>query len=86
MLETRVEHENEHGDGECIPIDKHERLQQEHDELQTEVERLRREKRQVLAQREENQELKRYVEDELSWREQTLATRLRWWIFGKEAE
>jgi metal-responsive CopG/Arc/MetJ family transcriptional regulator len=33
VLETRVEHENEHGDGECIPIDEHERLQQEHDEL-----------------------------------------------------
>ncbi|WP_227380122.1 hypothetical protein [Haladaptatus halobius] len=52
--------------------------------FQTELDRVHREKRHVLAQREENQELKRYVEDELTWREQPLATRLRWWIFGKE--
>ncbi|WP_458211048.1 ribbon-helix-helix protein, CopG family [Haladaptatus sp. NG-SE-30] len=77
LQEEHAELKNEHGEGECIPIE-------EHDELQTEVERLRREKRQVLAQREENQQLQRYVEDELTWREQSLSTRLRWWIFGKE--
>ncbi|WP_227357686.1 ribbon-helix-helix protein, CopG family [Haladaptatus salinisoli] len=58
-------------------------LQAEYDEVKQELDRVHREKRQVLAQREENQELKRYVEDELSWREQPLATRLKWWVFGK---
>lgn len=55
-------------------------------ELQTELDRVHREKRQVLDQREENQELKRYVEDELSWREQSLGTRLKWWVFGKGSD
>ncbi|MFH5802409.1 ribbon-helix-helix protein, CopG family [Haladaptatus sp. CMAA 1911] len=69
----------EHGEGECVPVE-------EHNELQTELDRVHREKRQVLAQREENQELKRYVEDELSWREQSLGTRLKWWVFGKGSD
>lgn len=53
-------------------------------ELEQEVERLTRERRQLLDQREEHDELVRYVADELSYREQGLLTRARWWLFGKE--
>jgi hypothetical protein len=56
----------------------------ERNELAEEVERLTRERRQLLAQREEHDELVRYVADELSYREQGLLTRVRWWVFGKE--
>lgn len=58
-------------------------LQANLDELQTENERLKREKRQILEQRQENKELQRYVEDELSYREAGLGTRMKWWLFGK---
>jgi Arc/MetJ-type ribon-helix-helix transcriptional regulator len=55
----------------------------EQTELAQEVERLTRERRQLLEQREEHDELVRYVADELSYREQGLLTRVRWWLFGK---
>ena len=55
----------------------------EQSELAEEVERLNRERRQLLAQREEHDELVRYVDDELSYRENGLLTRARWWLFGK---
>lgn len=57
----------------------------EHDELQTEVERLRREKRQILDQRNEKNELARYVEEEQEWREAPIWQRARWWVAGKPA-
>ena len=53
-------------------------------ELEQEVERLNRERRQLLEQREENQELRRYVENDVEWHEASLPTRLRWWLFGKD--
>jgi Arc/MetJ-type ribon-helix-helix transcriptional regulator len=56
----------------------------EQNELAQEVERLTRERRQLLEQREEHDELVRYVADELSYREQGLLTRARWWLFGKD--
>lgn len=55
----------------------------EQNELAQEVERLTRERRQLLEQREEHDELVRYVADELSYREKGLFTRARWWLFGK---
>lgn len=61
----------------------HDELQSEVKDLETQVERLEREKRMILEQREENIELVRYVEDELSYREASLGTRMRWWLFGK---
>lgn len=54
------------------------------DELRTENERLQREKRQILDQREENTELVEYVEDEQRYRQASLATRIRWWITGMD--
>lgn len=56
----------------------------EADELEREVERLNRERRQLLEQREENQQLRRYVENDVDWHEASLPTRLRWYVFGKE--
>lgn len=40
----------------------------------------------ILEQREENQELTRYVEDELSYREAGLGTRMKWFLFEKGKE
>ena len=53
------------------------------EELEREVERLRNEKRTILEQREENNELTRYVEEERSWRQAGIVTRAKWWIWGK---
>lgn len=61
-------------------------LREEVDELRRENERLHREKRQILEQREETKELARYVEDELSWRQQGIITRMKWWLTGKPGE
>lgn len=67
-----------------------EELQQQVADLQQEVERLRNEKRTLIAQREENQELVRFVEDEMERREQRdtapIWTRARWWVLGREAD
>jgi len=54
-----------------------------YEDLQRERDRLDRELAQLLDQREEHTELVRYVEEERSWREQSLGTRLRWWLLGK---
>jgi metal-responsive CopG/Arc/MetJ family transcriptional regulator len=60
------------------------------EELQTEVERARRERRQLLEQREEHQELAKYVEDERTaeqrWRQASLATRIRWRLTGMPSD
>lgn len=54
------------------------------DELEQKVERLEREKQLILEDREERNELVRYVEDELTYREAGLSKRVRWWLFGRE--
>lgn len=59
-------------------------LQSEYEELQTECDRLQNEKRLILEDREEKTELVEYVEDELSYREAGLSTRMKWWLFGKQ--
>lgn len=53
------------------------------DELKTEVERLKNEKRLILEQQEEATELQRYVEEEQTYRNAGLRTRTKWWLFGK---
>lgn len=62
-----------------------EQLRDELEQAQINVERLRNEKQTLINQREENQELVKYVEEERGWREQPLATRLKWWMFGEES-
>lgn len=64
------------------------RLQSEHeritDKLQGKIDRLENEKQTLISDRQERQELVRYVEDERTWRQQPLTTRLRWWLFGQD--
>lgn len=56
------------------------------DDLEREIERLNRERRQILEQREEHDELVKAVEREQSLAERKaeagLGTRLKWWAFG----
>jgi Arc/MetJ-type ribon-helix-helix transcriptional regulator len=65
------------------------KLREKIDELETELERVHREKRQILEQREENTELVKYVEEERSLSRQKaqagIATRAKWWLFGMES-
>lgn len=63
---------------------------QEADDLERENERLHRERRQLLDQREERNELVRYAEDQRDQeqrarerREKPVWTRMRWWFFGE---
>lgn len=55
--------------------------------LAEENERLQREKRQILDQREEHNELVEYVDREKSLQERRIEAaiweRARWWLFGK---
>ena len=55
-------------------------------DLEAEVDRLRNEKQTILAQREENHELVRYVEDERTsaqrWRQASIVTRAKWKLLG----
>lgn len=60
------------------------------DELQTDVERLQNEKRLILEEREEKEELVKYVEDERTveqrWREATALKRMKWRLFGMDSD
>ena len=63
---------------------------EEVNQLESEVERLRRERRQILEQREENKELVRYAEQQRSVlerreerRDAPAWTRAKWWLFGR---
>ena len=51
-------------------------------ELEQENDRLHRERRQLLEQRSENKELRRYVEDEQRYRQASLLQRFKWWLGG----
>lgn len=54
------------------------------EELEQTVERLQNEKQTLIEKHQEHGDLVEYVEEERSWRQQPLSTRLRWWIFGKD--
>ena len=68
----------------------YDRLQKEYEQqladYENQIERLQREKRMIIEDREERTELVRYVEDELSYRQAGLGTRMKWWLFGKSGE
>jgi protein subunit release factor A len=57
-------------------------------ELEETVERLEREKRLILEERDEHTQLVRAVEQEQSLAEERaqagLATRVKWWLFGRD--
>jgi Arc/MetJ-type ribon-helix-helix transcriptional regulator len=52
--------------------------------LEQEIDRLNRERRQLLEQREENQELMEYVGDEQRFRQAGLFQRFKWWFTGMD--
>lgn len=56
----------------------------EYDEVVAERDRLENQLRTLIDQREEHQELVEYVDEEKTWREASLKTRIQWWIWGKE--
>jgi len=57
-------------------------------ELEQQVERLEREKRLILEQREEHSQLVAAVEQQRTLEQQRaqagLATRVKWWLFGRD--
>jgi len=59
-------------------------------DLQERVERLEREKRLILEEREEHSQLVRAVEDQRTLEQERaqagLATRARWWLFGRDED
>jgi len=59
-------------------------------ELEQQVERLEREKRLILEQREEHSQLVAAVEQERTLEQERaqagLATRAKWWLFGRDGE
>jgi Arc/MetJ-type ribon-helix-helix transcriptional regulator len=54
-----------------------------YDEIEATADRLERQLAQVIDERDEHQEIVAYVEEEQSWREAPLSTRVKWWVFGK---
>lgn len=68
----------------------HSEYEQRVEELERENDRLNREKRQILDQRTENTELRTFAQEqrELVRRKHnaSLATRLRWFVFGGDDE
>jgi Arc/MetJ-type ribon-helix-helix transcriptional regulator len=54
-----------------------------YDEIQATADRLERQLAQVIDERDEHQDLVAYVEEEQSWREAPLSTRVKWWVLGK---
>jgi len=61
-----------------------------HTSMREMVERLEREKRLILEQREEHAQLVAAVEDQRTLEQQRaqagLATRAKWWLFGRDAD
>ena len=57
-------------------------------DLETKVERLEREKRLILEQRNEHSQLVRAVEEQRTLEQERaqagLATRAKWWLFGRD--
>ena len=66
---------------------------EEIEQLRTEIDRLQRERRQILEQREENQELARFAEEQRSLvseqrdrRNAPVWRRAKWWVLGRGQE
>lgn len=71
-------------------ITRYANLQKDVEELRNELDRVKEEKRLILEDREERQELVKYVKDERTaeqrMREAGLLTRTRWRLFGMDTE
>ena len=55
-----------------------------YDEIAATADRRERQLAQILDERDDHQEIVAYVEEEQSWREAPLSTRVKWWVFGKD--
>lgn len=55
-----------------------------YDEIEATADRLERQLAQVIDERDDHQEIVAYVEEEQTWREAPLLTRMKWWLYGKE--
>lgn len=73
VLRTRNDHDNRGAEYE-------DRIEN----LEAGNERLRRQLVATNQRVEEHTDLVQYVEDELSYREASLGTRVKWWLFGKD--
>ena len=82
-LREVVENRNEH-------VEKLSDYESELEELRTEVGRLHRERRQILEQREEHNELVAAVQSDQTLSERKakagVGTRLKWWMFGMDGD
>jgi hypothetical protein len=71
-------------------ITRYANLQKDVEELRDELDRVKEEKRLILDDREERQELVKYVKDERTaeqrMREAGILTRTRWRLFGMDTE
>jgi Arc/MetJ-type ribon-helix-helix transcriptional regulator len=56
------------------------------EDLERDIERLQNEKRLILEQREEATEIQKYVEEERTYRNAGVKTRLKWWVWGKPSQ
>jgi metal-responsive CopG/Arc/MetJ family transcriptional regulator len=87
-LETRVEETDADSRSAALRqlLDEYEDVTAECEELHTRCERLEREKRLVLEEREEKAELARYAEEQRTRQQRKdeagLGTRAKWWLFG----
>jgi TolA-binding protein len=86
-----VRHDSETSDAEAVRecirrSERLEKLEQQIDELEADVDRLQNEKRLILEEREEKAELARYAEEQRTRQqrkdEASLGTRAKWWLFG----
>ena len=65
-------------------IDEYERLRSRCEELQTERNRLENRVMTLIDDRQEKQELVRYVDEEQERREAGAITRAKWWLLGRD--
>jgi metal-responsive CopG/Arc/MetJ family transcriptional regulator len=89
-IRETIRHAKEQDDRIEALEDENKRLNDRVTELETELERVKKEKRLILEDRDEKQELVRYVEDERTfeqkWRKAGLTTRLKWKLFGMDSD
>jgi len=55
-----------------------------YDEIEATADRLERQLAQVIDERDDHEEIVAYVEEEQTWREAPLLTRMKWWLYGKK--
>jgi uncharacterized protein YlxW (UPF0749 family) len=65
-------------------IDEYQDLQKQYEDLQNERDRLENRVMTLIDDRQERQELVRYVDEEQRRREAGLVERAKWWIFGRQ--